>query len=621
MFFPEGCNGLHDSNRVLPISESDFVMHYMRNVRKELLYSPYFISTAVYRLETNRLVSAFYALRGYITSDSDDVERLPDDRLRFMKLVGSADYYEKQYLEIKAKSVSLGYPEIFYTFTNTDRWETTLASCLLQEGYNVWHVQDEQEELTLLPDKKCLDQHLNEEYVVHTPEAGSSTCPFHVDCQRVYVSAFLDPVEQTRILTRNLYTVNRVFDQRVRSLVRQVLSSPVNPMQVKAFHDVKEFGDVSGWAHLHGVAWRKNNITKRIFQKLHAGEAVSEAEKKELAVVAESVVCVRLDPTRIAQAFPDLDGERSRTIAKLATKYQCHGCTEKCLREEKAGCWYGFPREPCGLTLIAAPPPQTMAKDVKSQLIKQAFAVKKAVKKLVKRMDAIELQATSLQQLIVHALGEVTITTEGTGFQWTGGVFPKVEEASPHSVLRWYKKLSEVYGQEVLNALSVYYAALSTSCTDDHHLVSRRAVAEVWVADYNPYCLEAMQSNMEVKLVLATPNTVLRYVTKGGKTGHNTSRVVNALLDQEFSIYATRLGNRAQDMNEICESEAFFRLDKQLHMSDTNVTTVWVNSGFPNERTSSFVRADAGGVALPARPGEYLRKDRIEDRYEKKCVL
>ena len=112
--------------------------------------------------------------------------------------------------------------------------------------------------------------------------------------------------------------------------MRQVLSSPVNPMQVKSFHDVKEFGDVKGWAHVHGVAWRKPDSTEAIFRKLHSGEQVSEGEKQELAKLAETIVCVRLRPDRIAFTFPDLTEERAGMISGLAAKHQCHGCTEKC---------------------------------------------------------------------------------------------------------------------------------------------------------------------------------------------------------------------------------------------------------------------------------------------------
>ena len=137
------------------------------------------------------------------------------------------------------------------------------------------------------------------------------------------------------------------------------------------------------------------------------------------------------------------------------------------------------------------------------------------------------------------------------------------------------------------------------------------------VADYNPYCLEAMQSNMEVKLILGTPVKVLSYVTKGGMAG-KTDLVANALDGQNFSSHGKRLAARAREMREICESEAFFRLDRQMHLSDSNANTVWVNTDFPAGRKSTFVRVEEGRIELPNRPGEYQRTSRIEDKYERK---
>lgn len=64
-------------------------------------------------------------------------------------------------------------------------------------------------------------------------------------------------------------------------MVRNVLRS--DQMKVKAFHDIKEFGDVSGWAHQHGVAWRKTDAnTDTIFEKLHSGQTITEKEKEAM---------------------------------------------------------------------------------------------------------------------------------------------------------------------------------------------------------------------------------------------------------------------------------------------------------------------------------------------------
>ena len=94
--------------------------------------------------------------------------------------------------------------------------------------------------------------------------------------------------------------------------------------------------------------------------------------------------------------------------------------------------------------------------------------------------------------------------------------------------------------------------------------------------------------------------------------------VADALDRQRFSSHGKRLAARAREMREICESEAFFRLDRQMHLSDSNASTVWVNSDFPAGTKSSFVRVEEGGIELPNRPGEYERTSRIEDKYERK---
>ena len=202
MYFPYGAEGLDDPDRMLDVnSEADFVLHYLRNVRKELSEFPLFTFLAVYRLETHRLLSCFNAFRGYVTSDSSTAQAVQDFRLRFMNLTGSDDYYTKQRLDIKAKSEIFGCPQIFYTFTNTNRWEVTLASCLLQDGHGVWHVKDE-ENWSVLPGMKAPEDEDNQ-YTVHTPSIGCTQCPFHKNCQRTFVRKYLARDQEERLLNRN----------------------------------------------------------------------------------------------------------------------------------------------------------------------------------------------------------------------------------------------------------------------------------------------------------------------------------------------------------------------------------------------------------------------------------
>ena len=78
------------------------------------------------------------------------------------------------------------------------------------------------------------------------------------------------------------------------------------------------------------------------------------------------------------------------------------------------------------------------------------------------------------------------------------------------------------------------------------------------------------------------------------------------------------MADRAAGMREVCQSEAFFRIDKQLHLADSNITVAWVNSNFPDERGSTFRQVESDGIQLPGRPGQYQRTSRIEDKYQKR---
>ena len=67
---------------------------------------------------------------------------------------------------------------------------------------------------------------------------------------------------------------------------------------------------------------------------------------------------------------------------------------------------------------------------------------------------------------------------------------------------------------------------------------------------------------------------------------------------------ARKIAIRADKMREICQSEAFFRIDKNLNMTESNMNVAWIDTGFPHKRGSTFSRAaeeEEGSVILPDR--------------------
>ena len=127
--------------------------------------------------------------------------------------------------------------------------------------------------------------------------------------------------------------------------------------------------------------------------------------------------------------------------------------------------------------------------------------------------------------------------------------------------------------------------------------------------------------NLEYPYILnRTPIKVFSYVTKGAKPRKfgSKQKIVSKLQGLDLCTNSMKVAERAEEMTEVCQSEAFFRIDKQLHMADSNITVAWVNTTFPDERGSTFRQVEGEGIKLPDRPGQYQRTSRIEDKYQTK---
>ena len=122
-FFPQGLGDFDSATRSFQVSETDFVIHYLRYARKELSTFTPFIFHSLYRIDTARTVASSRAYRGFSSQGAADGEETgdPGSKFLFYKLPGSSDYYAKINKDLQAKCKVLGYPEFFYTFTNTDR--------------------------------------------------------------------------------------------------------------------------------------------------------------------------------------------------------------------------------------------------------------------------------------------------------------------------------------------------------------------------------------------------------------------------------------------------------------------------------------------------------------------
>ena len=150
-----------------------FVNHYICYARKELAEFSPFIFHSLYRIETKRVTASKHAPRGFLQESGNQGE--PGQKYRLSKLTGYSSYYQKIEDDLKAKCKYFQNPEIFYTFSCTNRWEVTRSSVLSQQGYDIWHKDDELKWLTGTPPEK--DENV---YFAHIPDdSTTSNCPFH----------------------------------------------------------------------------------------------------------------------------------------------------------------------------------------------------------------------------------------------------------------------------------------------------------------------------------------------------------------------------------------------------------------------------------------------------------
>jgi hypothetical protein len=258
------------------------------------------------------------------------------------------------------------------------------------------------------------------------------------------------------------------------------------------------------------------------------------------------------------------------------------------------------------------------------QQILECNKVKSAVSDTILSLTSTgQLPTTSLRQLLLESLGDIDSEPPNEGcYRWKGGVFAKGRKFN-----EWQKIIGSQHPHRARHKVlfAVYYTALSTATRVStetsallNELVLVRDISEVYVATYNPYLLEAMRSNMEVSLVMYTPEVVLRYITKG-QSRPDSSRAVKQLVEEHDMSKTSDVISRIKSMREVSEAEAYFRLDRDLSLSSTNLTVEWVNTAFPVNRTGSFKLADGpDGIELPGKPGNYVRTSGWLDKYEEK---
>ena len=624
IFFPRKTGDWDDPRRdpTRPISEGDWVRHILRSVHKQLTEFPLFPFTAAYRMDMKAIQSAFNSCTGYRQLADGTFERCEPDGQRLVgTVVGSSEWYAKQKCDIYAKCTDMYNPSLFVTLTNTDNWDVNLSTALSQDGWDIWHKNDEQR---LLFPLEGLTHPVEDEgdYFAHvkTVRLVEDDCPYHEDCKRSPIQALLDDDTKKKLLSRNIYSNQRIFCQRTGSLLRHLIMSTSNRIEAISFHFLKEFGYEGGLAHSHGLVWQNASRGQHALLKMQNGMPLSESEMSDVCQMADSTVTASIDAANLTLDFPDLNGERIDAIVDLAKQVQMHICNRKCeMLNDTDGCLYHFPRLPSEFSLICSLVDSNMDENAAWYLQSQCRKVKMSVRTVLKKLKQEgQLHSTSLTDVLLQALGPVDdhLPDEEGRYSFKDGLFPACEQ------LARYMQRMQTSGHPFPAMYALYNTALSTSTWHVegelvYQLILKRSVSETYTVDYNPYLLESMRSNMEVRYVTHTPNLLINYVTKA----ENKPSIENVLKDIQRTggpITGANVASKVQDYRKISLPEAFFRIDTKLFFVNTNLQVVFVNTNFPHERGTMYKPSTEGHIQLPGRNGRFEVAHGILAKYAKR---
>ena len=165
---------------------------------------------------------------------------------------------------------------------------------------------------------------------------------------------------------------------------------------------------------------------------------------------------------------------------------------------------------------------------------------------------------------------------EDGGYTWAEATFPNGPQLT--RLINDCRALEVDENRAVILALYHYSLMLRYYSK----FIPIRTVHEVWVASYNPIVLLAWQANMELELVLHTPEKLFRYVAKGTQ-----QRSLNAAISELGRRGGEGDEKAAERLEEALEAgkrevpmtEALIRLDFNLSLTTSFPTKVtWVNT-------------------------------------------
>ena len=358
-------------------------------------------------------------------------------------------------------------------------------------------------------------------------------------------------------MRKNVPTLTRHFDHRVKMFMKNIVMGDNNPMNVQYFNYRIEF-QARGAGHTHGVLWLDleaverdlegnkiyhiNNqgisVPKLIFPGVK--KAMTKIKKNDEILTDEDVEnLVKFVDTFVTVNLDDQD------VKGIVNEVNTHHHTKAC-HKKGTTCRFNYPRLPSTETVIAKP---YMHMDIVNKKGEQASDEEK--RRVFKKLNA--------------KLEKIKEKLEDDDLM-------KVLECHPLE-----KQISELY-KKCKVSVEDYTRALKYSY-GRYSITYKRNLQERYVNCYNKEWIKAWNGNMDIQVCLDY-FAVITYVTDYVSKDDNT--LTQVLLEAAKHCKSETARNRMKTIKDtflthrqMGEAEVYYRIFPELHLKDSNAKTVY----------------------------------------------
>ena len=449
-------------------------------------------------------------------------------------------------------------------------------------------------------------------------------------------------------IRKNILTATLNFNHRVQEFIKTIIMNEYGEMCVNYYNYRVEF-QMRGAGHIHGTLWldwikmKKNmeeekeegnkeyidvdsvqNAFTKIKDEIFGGEDRDEdefnMEQNALAAFIDKFCTCSL---------------KDLSTRDIVRSVNMHNHTKSC-RKIMIECRFRFPRFPSLRTIIAIPA-EIRYKDPEkaSKALNQANALLKRVKDVLEDDDLMafyckyyqdEIEVYIKERHIVKKLNEIIAATDvGVDLLWKdldeiikneydkyfvnddkdmdkltlenlkvlhGIHAQRLDEIDIKEYLKerldLVLKKAKVYGESIDERINEYEKALSIT-PKRYSVVAKRDIDEIKVNFYNPEWILCWDGNMDIQPCLDFFGIITYITDYYMKDDSGTLKFIKEVLDKAGDApIKTKLSLVKQTFlthRQIGESEAYYKLFPHLHLAHSNISAIFLPTGFKKNRS------------------------------------